>query len=91
MRRYAQTPGELALLASGMTAASAAKRMRVQVPYLRRLLKHGAPYYAAERLAGVLGCAIDVFLTPGGAARRTGAVRRGPCRGVGVAARKRRA
>lgn len=85
--RYAETPGQLALLASGLTAAEAARRLRVQVPYLRRLLRHGAPYYAASRLAGVLQCPIDVFLTPGGAARRSGAGRRGPGQGVGPAPR----
>lgn len=78
------TPAEAAVRDSGVAVEDVCRRARVGRRYLARLLRDGAPYDTAERLAMVLGCRIEVFLphravgTPGRRDRGRGGCRPSP-------------
>lgn len=59
-------PAVKAIAASGLTLAHICKQARVCPGYLRQLLRNGAPYDTAERLAAVIGCRMEVFQRPTG-------------------------
>lgn len=59
------TPGAAAICRAGLTEQEVCRRARVCPRYLRRILRHGTPYYhTAERLARVVGCPITAFQRP---------------------------
>lgn len=75
--------------AAGLPGREIARRARIGLPYLRQVLREGAPYHTAERLARVTGIRVDAFLhgqgggapTTATAPGRTGGRTRSPHRG----------
>lgn len=58
------TPTETTLRAHGLTVESVAQATRLTPRYLRHLLRHGAPYGTALRLAKATGLQVEYFSNP---------------------------
>lgn len=57
------TPAEKARVAAGLTPDTAAKKLRICTPYLKRIERRGnAPYHLAMRLAKLYSCSAHLFL-----------------------------
>jgi len=68
---------EWAVRASGVAPEEVCRRARVSRRYLGRLLREGAPYDTAVRLAAAVRCPVDVFLKPRAASSGPGRARAG--------------
>lgn len=56
------TPATQARLTAGLTAETAAKRLRIGVRYLLRLERVGFPFHKAEQAARIYGAPLSSFL-----------------------------